>query len=77
MPNGAMEVPCRLHFLGVESKLKKLKPYFAKSKGFSVETTSAQVDDSAQCSSSIVKTEKSTAGVHDALVCAAPTSLKS
>ena len=41
-----------------------------------METTTAQIDDSAQCSSSIVKTEKSTAGVNDALVCAAPTFLK-
>jgi len=60
-------------------RVEKIKSYFAKTKGFSVETTviSAHIDDSAQCSSSIVKTEKSTAGVHDSLVCAVPTSLKS
>ena len=58
MPIGGMEVPCKLHFLGVKSKLKKIKILFAKTKGFSVETTTAQIDDSAQCSSSIVKAEK-------------------
>ena len=36
-------------------RIERLKSYFAKSKGFSLETTT-EIDDSAQCSSSIVKT---------------------
>lgn len=39
LPQGGMEVPCKLHFLGNKSELKKFKSYFDKVKAFTVETT--------------------------------------
>ena len=54
LPQGGMEVPCKLHFLGNESELKKIKSYFAKVKAFTVETTT-QSDQSTRPEKSIVK----------------------
>jgi len=54
LPQGGMEVPCKLHFLGNESELKKIKSYFAKVKAFTVETTT-QSDQSTKPEKSIVK----------------------
>jgi len=57
LPQGRMEVPCKLQFLGNENELQKLKSYFIKVNAFAVEST-IHPDQS-------TKTEKTTVKIND------------
>ena len=45
LPQGGMEVPCKLHFRADGSELKKVKAYFSKIKAFAVESSTKTKTD--------------------------------
>ena len=45
LPQGGMEVPCKLHFRGDGSELKKVKAYFSKIKAFAMESSTETKTD--------------------------------
>ena len=45
LPQGGMEVPCKLHFRADGSELKKVKAYFSKIKAFAVDSSTKTKTD--------------------------------